>query len=330
MGRRLGPGEGERRRQRRAGSRRDAPDGRILDRCPGHGRQRDGVGERLARAIHRRAGRPIRPGPPRAPSRSRRAAGGAATRSSPGPPTATTRIRRPTATSTSASGWPRRARPVSGPATGRHRPTRRVPRPGDPHRVGALGRGLPAVARSPTVSPQPGGTRPGARSASGASTNSRSRGVAMRDLEQPRRLRRIDLGVDRARLRSAARSRAGRGRTRAGRGRARADPSADAADVRTSRSRSLSAARRRERRGRRVRAGRHVQGDDRVAEVGLVRLAPGRRHVQARDAAQPRAGEGRERGDRLGQRRLGIPDVRAEADVRADPSSGHGRLPGDG
>ena len=49
VGRRLGSDEGERRRQRRAGSRRDAPDGRVLDRRPGHGRQRDGVGERLAR-----------------------------------------------------------------------------------------------------------------------------------------------------------------------------------------------------------------------------------------------------------------------------------------
>ena len=179
-------------------------------------------------------------GPATARSRSRRAAGGAATRSSPGRPIATTRIRRPTATSTSASGvsasWAV-SRSVDGATARPSRPTSPTtrtasgpsPRPAD-------------AARSRPSRPQPGGTSPGARSASGASTNSRSRGVAMRDLEQPRprpgsrRRRRIA-------PRAAARRRAGRGRTRAGRGRARAAPSAARCCRPNARSSSLSGAR---------------------------------------------------------------------------------------
>ncbi len=82
---------------------------RELGRRARHGRQRDGVGRGLARTstTTRRARRSIRRVPRPARSRSRRAVGGAAIRSSPAPPIGTSRIRRTTATSTSASGSPR-------------------------------------------------------------------------------------------------------------------------------------------------------------------------------------------------------------------------------
>ena len=199
VGRRMGSDEGERRRQQRTGSRRGTPDGRVMGRRPGHGRQRDGMGQRLARAIHRSERPLIRPVRPRAPSRSRRGAGGAATCSSRGPPTATTRIRRPTATSTSASGSspPRRrsGSPDGPPASGR-----RVPRPGDAHRIGALRGSLPASRGRHGLTP-PG--RHEARRQVGQRREHEQppRRVAMRDLEQTRGPRRIHLGVDRARLR---------------------------------------------------------------------------------------------------------------------------------
>ena len=73
----------------------------------------------------------------------------------------------------------------------------------------------------------------------------------------------------------------------------------------------------------RIRSGRDVERDHGVAELGLVGDADRLGRVQARDPAQARAGERGERPDRLGQRRLGIADVRAEADVGADRRFGH-------
>ena len=123
---------------------------------------------------------------------------------------------------------------------------------------------------------------------------------------------------------AAARRRSAPDRRPAGRGRARAGPSAGGAGGRTSRSRSLSADQQRERAGRRVRAGRDVEGDDGVAELGLVgRRRParsrrgGRRRAAARRAAPASASTA------VGERRRRVADVGAEADVRSDASVGH-------
>ena len=106
VGRPLRREPGQRGRQHRAQAGRELSRRHQLGQRARHGRQRDGVGRRLARSrtTTRRVRPRTRPGPRRARSRSRRAAGGAAMRSSPARPIATTRIRRPTATSTSASG----------------------------------------------------------------------------------------------------------------------------------------------------------------------------------------------------------------------------------
>ncbi len=73
----------------------------------------------------------------------------------------------------------------------------------------------------------------------------------------------------------------------------------------------------------RIRSGRDVERDHGVAELGLVGDADRLGRVEARDPAQPRAGERGERPDRFGQRRLRIADVRPQADVCADRRFGH-------
>ena len=72
--------------------------------------------------------------------------------------------------------------------------------------------------------------------------------------------------------------------------------------------------------GRRVRAGRNVEADDRVPERWLVDHADRGRDVQPRHGAEADAGQHRERANpgREGRRR--IPEVGAETDVRPDPS----------
>ena len=72
--------------------------------------------------------------------------------------------------------------------------------------------------------------------------------------------------------------------------------------------------------GRRIRAGRHVERHDRVAELGLVRHPDRLGGVEPRDAAQTHAGERREGVDRRGERPARIADVRPEPDVRPHPS----------
>ena len=185
-------------------------------------------------------------------------------------------------------------------------------------------RSRPARRRAvSTVSPQPGGTRPGARSASGASTNRRSpasRDAAPRAASRP--------WPDRPRRRwngprAVVRWRAAPGRRRAGRGRARADPSARRRRRPKSRSRPLSDARSVRRARRRIRARRDVERDDRVAEVGLVGDADRCRGVEPRDAPEPCARAGRPSAPtaRSASVALGIADVRPEADVGADGPS---------
>ena len=63
-----------------------------------------------------------------------------------------------------------------------------------------------------------------------------------------------------------------------------------------------------------------VEGDDRVVEIGLVGDADRWRDVEPRDAPRRAPRERRERGDRLGQGRRGVADVRPETDVGADAS----------
>jgi hypothetical protein len=70
-------------------------------------------------------------------------------------------------------------------------------------------------------------------------------------------------------------------------------------------------------------AGRHVQGDGRIPELGLVGQPDRRGCVQPRHAAQADTGEARQRDDDRGQRCLGIAEIRSETHIRANPSSDH-------
>ena len=68
--------------------------------------------------------------------------------------------------------------------------------------------------------------------------------------------------------------------------------------------------------GRRIRAGRHVELDRRVPELGLVGHADGRRRVEPRHGAQPRARQGPQRMDAGRDRPGRVAEVRPEPDVR--------------
>ena len=69
---------------------------------------------------------------------------------------------------------------------------------------------------------------------------------------------------------------------------------------------------------------------DRVAELGLIRDPDRLRRIQAGDGTQPDIGQPAERDDRLAESRLGVSEIRAEADVGAHGSGGHGPLVGCG
>jgi rhodanese-related sulfurtransferase len=81
----------------------------------------------------------------------------------------------------------------------------------------------------------------------------------------------------------------------------------------------------RDRPGRRIRPGRHLEGHCRIAEGRLVRHADRGRHIEPRHPAQPDARERRHDDDRGAERGLGVTEIRPEADVRPDPSVGHCR-----
>ena len=146
--------------------------------------------------------------------------------------------------------------------------------------------------------------------------------VPMRDVEQPRRLRRIGRGLDRAGL---------------GRSIDRKPGSAEDEQVEVELARTpapptpapktaLEHLQRREELGRtdlRVRAGRNVERHDRVAKIGLIGDADRGSRVQEGDAPKPYAGEPCERLNRLGQRSLGVTDVRPEPDVGSDSPRAH-------
>ncbi len=68
----------------------------------------------------------------------------------------------------------------------------------------------------------------------------------------------------------------------------------------------------------RARAGRNVEGDDRVVEARLILHADRPRAVEGRHAADGRPRQLAQCPDRPGQRRRGIAEVRAEPDVGPD------------
>ena len=139
-----------------------------------------------------------------------------------------------------------------------------------------------------TVRPQPGGTSPGARSASGASTKSRSSASGCGTTSSFAAALGSNVGVQRASLGRALERRARPADRQAGRDRARADPSAVVGAVRSRARDVFSEVEQRERAGAaRVRPARHVERDDRVAELGLVGHAHGIRRIQPGDAADP-------------------------------------------
>ena len=170
--------------------------------------------------------------------------------------------------------------------------------------------------------PSPAGRAP-ARGRPAA--RARRDGVAaarVRDHQELRRLRRVDLGVDRSRCGRALDGDAARPKTSRSRSSSRG-PQRSRARRPNARSSTLSADSSAIEPRSGIRAGRDVERDHGVAELGLVGDADRLGRVEARDAAQARAGERGERPDRVGQRRLRIADVRSQADVRADPSFGH-------
>lgn len=75
--------------------------------------------------------------------------------------------------------------------------------------------------------------------------------------------------------------------------------------------------------GLRVGAGRHVEGDGRVPEVGLVGHPDGGRRIEARDTPEARVRQRGKRGHGSPKGRLGIADVGPEPDVRPNPPLGH-------
>ena len=70
-----------------------------------------------------------------------------------------------------------------------------------------------------------------------------------------------------------------------------------------------------------VRAPRHVERRDGVAELRLVDEAHWFSRIEPRHAGEPAARQRRERMDPRGERRTGVADVRAEPDVRPHPRS---------
>ena len=178
--------------------------------------------------------------------------------------------------------------------------------------------------RVSTVSPQPGGASRGARSASGASTNSRS--PASRCGTSSRRAAlagSVSASIERAfgGRSTTIRCRPNTSRSRSSsRGPQRPRPRRPAR-----RSSSLELGEQRDRAGRRIRSGRNVHGHDRVVEVGLVGDAPRRGDVERRHAAHAHTRQAGEGIDRPCQRRRGVADVRAQADVGTD-ATGRGAV----
>ena len=76
--------------------------------------------------------------------------------------------------------------------------------------------------------------------------------------------------------------------------------------------------------GRRVNIRRDVDRRDRVVEVGLVRHSDRGGRVETRHAGEADARQVREGHDGARQGRWRVADVPAEADVGADPAIGHG------
>ena len=188
------------------------------------------------------------------------------------------------------------------------------------HSVGpsALFARTPAVA---TVSPQPGGRRPGARSASGASTKSRSRALAWGTWSH------CGIGFAGSSLRAAG-GRSTRMRVASEDEEVEVELAGTPALAGLSPEGALDHLQREQQgqgAGLRVGAGRDVEGDDRVAELRLVRDADGRRRVEARDAGEAGAGQRGEGVDARCQRGRRVAEVGAEADVGPDTAGARAR-----
>ena len=180
-------------------------------------------------------------------------------------------------------------RPRRSAAPTRSAPTagRRVPRPGDPDGVGTLRRGLPASRGLDRLAPA-GRHEPGREIGQRREHEQPPRGVAMRDLEQPGRPGGIDVGIDGPRLRRPLDGEPGATEHQQVEVQLARPPSPPpltaelALDV-------LEPGEELE--GRRSpdpgRAG-HVERDDRVAEVGLVGVAP-RCRAYSRETPRSRA-----------------------------------------
>ena len=193
---------------------------------------------------------------------------------------------------------------------------------------------LPAPAqRTATVSCQPGRDEAGREVGERREHEQAVAHRRMRNLEEARGSAGIERGGSRDRRgraldREAARPKRSRSRS-SSRG-----PQRSRLRRPNSRSRALSATSRARRAGRRIGAGRDVEGDDGVEEVGLVGHArPACVTVQARHATEASAGQGGEGMDGIGQRSPRVADVRPEPDVRpnsrpAATSIGRAPLPG--
>jgi len=73
-----------------------------------------------------------------------------------------------------------------------------------------------------------------------------------------------------------------------------------------------------------------IEGDDRVAELGLVREPDGGGGIQARDSSEVCVRECCDGHDRLGQCPSGITQIRPQTEVGADVSIAHGLSVGGG
>ena len=212
----------------------------------------------------------------------------------------------------------------------RQRPRGRVPGADRPDRVGALD--APPGAAGPSRRSRPS---PAARAAARGRRAARGRTAArcasrMRDLEQLRGLGRVGR-PRRASAPSGGRSMARRARPNTSR--SRSSSRGTPAPTRPPPERALEVLERDEQRRVAPVAGSAPAGTSSattafrnsgwsVTPTGVV--------AYSRETPRSRsAGQRRERPDRVGQRRLGVADVRPEADVGADSPVGHGPSDGD-
>ena len=172
-----------------------------------------------------------------------------------------------------------------------------------------------------TVRCQPGGTRPDARSLSGASTNRRSAASRCGTTRSRSALPgSSDTPSGGRSMASCARPKIRRSRSSSrGPQRSRFPSSERALDA-------LEGNQQRDRAGCRVRAGRNVEGYDGIQEVRLINNTDGSRRVQPGNAAEADAREGAQGVDSRCERGGRVTQVGPETDIGPDASYGHARL----